>query len=121
MNDFDNQQPLPEAECVATLIDCSLSVSKYRKICKRANRGRRRVFYGYRRIRKWKEDNCIPKNIITASATSIHIDLQNVLDHQLFKLLTPEIKEKMNVLHAEGAKFELHFKYGMFCPVFSVN
>ena len=62
----------------------------------------------------WKKDNCIPKNIDAhSSETSIHINLQDVLDHQVSKLLTPEIKDKMKVLASQGAKFELHVKYGM--------
>ena len=109
-----NAPPMSEAECLATLIDCDLSVKKYKTICRRANKKGRRVFHSYRRLKIYKNENCMPKNIdVDSSATSIHVNLQDVLDHQVSKLLTPEIKDKMKVLASQGASFELQVKYGM--------
>ena len=103
-----------EAVCLARFVDCNLSVEKYRTLCRTANKKGRRVFHGYKRVKKYKNDNCIPKNIdALSSETSIHVNLQDVLDHQVSKLLTPEIKEKMKVLASQGASFELQVKYGM--------
>ena len=110
-----NPPPRTEAECVATLIDCSLSAEKYRKICRRANRKGHRVFHGYKRTTDYKNKHCLPKNIdASSSELSIHVNLQDILDHQTSKVLTmaPEIKEKMKVLASQGASFELHVKYG---------
>ena len=99
-------------ESIATTIDCNLSVRKYSKIAKRSNKPGRKNFWSHSKISAYKHKHCTPKNIRTPTEHSIEVDLQDVLNHQAFKLLTPEIKLKMLKLKSMGATFMLYFKYG---------
>ena len=99
------------AESVARTIDCDMSVRKYNNWRKSINCGRK-ILHCHSKIAKYKHQNCTPKNIRTPTESSIEVDLQDVMEHQAFKLLTPEVKAKMVKLKAEGATFVLYFKYG---------
>ena len=105
---------MTEAESIATTIDCDLSVHQYNTIRKRANKKGRKVFFSYSKIADYKRKKCTPKNIRTPTEVSIEVDLQDAMNHQALKMLTPKVKEKLVKLKALGATFILFFKYGRY-------
>ena len=109
--DSDDKPP-SLAECVADTIDCDLTARQYKKIARRHNRKGHRVFHSYSKVADYKHKKCTPKGIKSPTEHSIEVDIEDVLHHQTSKYLTPEIKEKMLLLKAQGATFVLYYKYG---------
>ena len=110
---------MPEADGVASTIDCDLSVRQYKTMARRANKRGRRVFPSHSKVANYKRQKCTPNGIRSPNDFSIEVDLEDVMHHQASKLLTPEVKRKMKMLKEEGATFVLYYKLAFRLITFS--
>ena len=103
-----------EAEITALIIDCDISQRKYRKSRKLANKSGK-CWPTYENCQKYRNENCMPKSdeIKTPSDDCIFVDLEPLLHHQIFRILTPILIERMQFLKLiKNARFVLMWKYG---------
>ena len=106
--------PQTPAEALATIIRMNLTVENYQSLHDMAiDKGAPDLFPSYKVIQDLKK-LCLPKNI-QYKDDEVVAALQDILDHQLCRLLglNPKIVEEMIRLKSEmGATFIVYFKFG---------
>ena len=97
-----------EAEITALIIDCDISQRKYRKTRKLANKNRT-CWPTYENSQKYRNENCMPKpDDIKTPSDCIFVDIEDLLHHQAFRMVTPDLKERMQHLKiTRNARFVL--------------